>query len=187
MSRRGAWLLIAGVVLAAGLVWSLGPGRREGRGVTGAEEAGAQPAERRAVTLYFPGPDERLVGESRTVEGSGDEALAGAILAELLAGPRRQDLYAPLPGTAELARVHIGRTGIAYVDLRTPEGTGRPSFGSQQELLAAYSLVNSLCENLPELAGVALLWNGTQSPTFAGNLDTRRPLRSNRALVGPAA
>ena len=82
--------------------------------------------------------------------------------------------------------LHIGRTGVAYVDLRPPQGAARPSLGSQQELLAAYSLVNSLCENLPRLAGVALLWTGMQSPTFAGNLDTRRPLTSDLTLVAPA-
>ncbi|MGH9464511.1 MAG: GerMN domain-containing protein [Thermoanaerobaculia bacterium] len=187
MSRRAAWLLVGGVALAALLAWWLAPGRRDHRGSPGAGEAGTNPAERRTVTLYFPGPAEGLVAERRTVAGGDDEEVARVILAELLSGPREEELYAPLPDDTEVAAVHIGRTGIAYVDLRMPEGTSRPSLGSQQELLAAYSLVNSLCENLPRLAGVALLWNGTQSPTFAGNLDTRRPLVPNRSLVAPAA
>jgi hypothetical protein len=186
MSRRAAWLLIGGVALAALLAWSLAPGRRARPGTSTPTDPGGGPGERRTVTLYFPGPGEHLVAEQRTVAGGDEEQLASTILGELLAGPREPDLYAPLPSGSALAQVHIGRTGVAYVDLRMAEGGSRPSLGSQQELLAAYSLVNSLCENLPRLAGVALLWNGTQSPTFAGNLDTRRPLLPDRTLVAPA-
>ena len=58
-----------------------------------------------------------------------------------------------------------------------------PVAGSQRELLAAYSLVNSVCGNVPRIRGVVLLWNSEQRTTFAGNLDTTRPLTPNRRLV----
>ncbi len=184
MSRRES-LLLGGSLLASVLVLAaLGCGGRERDGGTpeGGSEARGD-VELHDVTLYFPGSAERLVAERRRVPAASDEELAAALIRELLAGPRRGELYAPLPEGVALAEVHIGRTGIAYVDLATPEGAPRPSLGSQQELLAAYSLVNSLCESIPELAGVALLWNGRQGATFAGNLDTRRPLRPNRSLL----
>ncbi len=186
MTRRGVWPLIGGVALAALLSGWTGCVDRDRRASAGGGDR-SDSATSRTVTLYFPGPAERLVPEERTVTGADDAEIAQAILVELLAGPRAAELYAPLPGGSELTGVHIGRTGVAYVDLAAPEGTGRLSLGSQQEVLAAYSLVNSLCENLPKLAGVVLLWNGTQGLTFAGNLDTRRPLTPNRALAAPAA
>lgn len=182
MSRRAAWLVLGGLALAALLAGWLLPGRRAPREAPEPATRAAL-AEERSVRLYFPGPEELLVGEERTVAAGDEETLARAILAELLAGPRTAGLHAPLPEGTELATLHIGRTGVAYVDLDAPADTGRPSFGSRQELLAAYSLVNSLAENLPHLAGVALVWNGSQNPTFAGNLDTRHPLVPDRTLV----
>lgn len=187
MSRRAAIFLIGGIVAAAALLFWVSRERRE----PGDEAALRPDADRRGdsrtVTLYFPAPGERLVGEPREVRAGDDAELAAAILTELLAGPRSDDLYAPLPAGIEVGGVHLGRTGVAYVDLRTAEGASRPQFGSQQEILAAYSVVNSVCENLPDVVGVVLLWNGSQSSTFTGNLDTRRPLAPDRALLAGAA
>ena len=86
--------------------------------------------------------------------------------------------------------------GVAYVDLTTVEvdsGTGeatgaagrsavvleRPAMGLREELLAVYSLVNSLTANNLGIDRVVLMWNGEQRPTFAGHVDTTRPLMAD--------
>lgn len=134
------------------------------------------------LQLFFPGGGGALVSEERalTVEGAGADLRT--IAAEVLAGPETEGLYAPFPQGTEVGSVFISDAGIAYVDL-VSTSANPPSSGSRQEMLSVYSVVNSVQANLPELAGVVLLWNGQQRPTFAGHLDTGRPLEENRLLV----
>jgi hypothetical protein len=44
-------------------------------------------------------------------------------------------------------------------------------------------MVNTVLANAERARAVVLLWNGTQRPTFAGHVDTIRPLVSNHRLV----
>ena len=55
-----------------------------------------------------------------------------------------------------------------------------PVSGTRGELLVVYSFVNSILANVSEARGVVLLWNGNQRPTFAGHIDTTRPLPAER-------
>jgi hypothetical protein len=50
-------------------------------------------------------------------------------------------------------------------------------------MVTVYSLVNSVALNVPAARRVALLWNGTQRQSFAGHLDTSRPLAPDPSLV----
>ena len=61
--------------------------------------------------------------------------------------------------------------------------TDYPGWGSRQEMLAVYSVVNTVLASAPEITSVILLRNGQQRPTFAGHLDTSRPLLANQQLV----
>ena len=65
---------------------------------------------------------------------------------------------------------------MIYLDLAAAQLATPPVSGSRGELLVVYSFVNSLLANVPEARGVVLLWNGNQRPTFAGHIDTTRPL-----------
>lgn len=60
-----------------------------------------------------------------------------------------------------------------------------PAVGSTAERQIVYSLVNTLALNLPAVERVAILWNGRQRGTFAGHLDTSRPLPPEPRLIGP--
>ena len=51
--------------------------------------------------------------------------------------------------------------------------------GLREELLAVYSLVNSLTANNLGIDRVVLMWNGEQRPTFAGHVDTSRALMAD--------
>ena len=62
-----------------------------------------------------------------------------------------------------------------------------PVTGSRGELLVVYSFVNSILANVPEARGVVLMWNGSQRPTFAGHVDTTRPLPAERKWLAQMA
>ena len=106
-----------------------------------------------------------------------------------------EELLPALPTGVRLLAVEL-LDGVAYVDLTTVEvdsGTGeaaatgrrspvvleRPAMGLTEELLAVYSLVNSLTANNLGVDRVVLMWNGEQRSTFAGHVDTTRPLMAD--------
>lgn len=138
--------------------------------------------DRTRLELYFPGAGGWLVSEERQIPAEGEGADLRAIVAEVLAGPATPDLYAPFPDGTEVGSVFISDDDVAYVDLTSTQANP-PRSGSRQEMLSVYSVVNSVHANLPDLAGVVLLWNGQQRATFAGHLDTGRPLTEDRSLV----
>ena len=51
------------------------------------------------------------------------------------------------------------------------------------ELLTLYSLVNSVVENVPGARSLVVLWNGRQPRSFAGHVDTSRPLLPSPELA----
>lgn len=139
------------------------------------------------IVLFFPSEAGFLVPESRSLpQDSTGEELAATVITHLLSGPQTRQLFAPLPEGVALSSVHLSQDGILYVDLSTADGDPL-RLGSQQELLATYSLVDSIIANVEEAHRVVLLWNGQQRETFAGNVDTRRPLAANRRLVQAGA
>jgi hypothetical protein len=92
-------------------------------------------------------------------------------------------LLTPRPGGARLfpegvalAGVQLSKEGTAYVNLVWEGHEDPPPSGSTEEMQRVYSLVNSIVTNVPEARRVALLWNDQQRLTFAGHLDTSRPL-----------
>ena len=106
-----------------------------------------------------------------------------------------EELLPALPAEVRLLAVEL-LDGVAYLDLTTAAGdsetgevaaTGRrspvvlerPAMGLTEELLAVYSLVNSLTANNLGIDRVVLMWNGEQRSTFAGHVDTTRPLMAD--------
>ncbi len=79
--------------------------------------------------------------------------------------------------------IYINDSGVAYIDLSYAAERAFPAWGSGDEMLAVFSLVNSVLACAPEIESVVLLRNGRQQPTFAGHLDTTRPLLANERLV----
>ena len=105
------------------------------------------------------------------------------------------EVFPALPAGVRLLALEV-LDGVAYVDLTMAEvgdGTGeragaagrsalvleRPAMGLTEELLAVYSVVNSLTANSLGIDRVVLMWNGEQRPTFAGHVDTTRPLMAD--------
>ncbi len=189
MSGRQALLLAAAILLLLVAViagWWLGRERR-------------RPAEEEIVTttqqetregpgilseLYFPGPGGRLFSEERELPVAEDRLVQiELLLSALLAGPESEDLYPALPAEISIAWIHLSPDAVLYLDLKYSGEEEFPAWGSRQELLAVYSVVNTVLANAPDIESVVLLRNGQQRPTFAGHLDTTRPLLSDRRLV----
>ncbi len=97
------------------------------------------------------------------------------------APPPGEDLFPALPPGVELQAFDLV-DGVAWVDLtvaRSGAAAARfeqPAMGLGEELLAVYSLVNSLTASDLGIERVVLMWNGEQRLTFAGHVDTTRPL-----------
>jgi hypothetical protein len=189
MNPRTALVVLAAVlisILAIVIGWKVG---QRQRATPAADEVLAPPVETPEgevveVELFFPGPGGRLSAEAREIEVEEEiESHLTRILEQLLAGPRSAALYPALPAEMTLGWVHLGPRGIAYVDVEVTGEAAFPGWGSKHELLAAYSIVNTLLANVPELEAVVLLRNGQQQTTFAGHLDTTRPLVANRSLL----
>lgn len=187
MSRRGAALAVAAIAvaaLAAVVWWRLsGVSGAPPSEVPGEETAAAISGERSGtVVLFFPGRGSRLQPEERPVpETTEPEALIQALVEALLAGPQSEGLYPLFPFEVTVGSVYLSPEGIAFVDLSSAEAAP-PASGSRREMLTVYGLVNTVMTNLQGVEGVVLLWNGRQRPTFAGHLDTARPLTLRRDL-----
>ena len=190
MTPRVAWLLLAGAALIGMVALVVALGRdRPGRGgadstAAAGEESGAEPAEPVQVKLYFPGAGGRLVREEREIEGSADPSrLAEHLVQAVLDGPRSDRAFRAFPEGITIGEVHVTPDGIAYVDLVSLANPSPPIAGSTGELLTLYSLVNSVVENVPGARSLVVLWNGRQPRTFAGHVDTSRPLLPSPELA----
>lgn len=190
MTGRGRVVLVAGAAIAALLLvgWLLwgGHGTRPDTSTGSAPDIEPSGPEV-AITLYFPSlSDRRLHGEERSIPQASREERVRAIVEALVSGPRSPMLVAPLPGEVELAGIFFSEGGVVYLDLHQPGQERPPAFGSLQELLVVFSLVDSVVLNSPGVDSVVLLWNGIQQPSFSGHVDTARPLRPNRKLLAEA-
>ena len=186
MSRRVlvALVIAAALLLAAAAWWWL---RDTGDGDTAGGGPDGAPAVSRAVELYFPGPQAMLVAERRELDMAEDaEARLDTLARALVEGPRRGDLFAPLPQGVSVRSVSLADGGRVYIDLVSEEGQGPPSGGSTEERLRVYSLVDTLVLNVDEARSAVVLWNGVQPETLSGHLDLTRPLLPDRSLIAGA-
>jgi hypothetical protein len=154
----------------------------------GAAPAGPKPAsvktEPGVASLLFPAVDGKLHAESRPLQLPVEaDRRVEAVIAALLAGPRSPQLAAVLPKGVALTDCYVDKDGVAYLDLGAKDMADPPPSGSDLELLRIYSLVDTVVANEPRVRSVVLLWNGTQRATFAGHVDTTRPLLADRRWV----
>lgn len=179
---------VAALALGAALFWLLRPPPDEEAAPVDVEPPpSVDVPELRAYELYFPGADGRLHTETRELAPSPEPAdNVTRLVQALIAGPSDKGLWPPLPEGVSLGRAYVvgdleedSDDVTVVLDLVTADGT-RPSTGSKNEMLMLYSLVNTVLLNVEGAERVVLLWNGRQSSTFAGHVDTSRPL-------GPAA
>jgi len=184
--RSRSWFLAAVLLLA--LLGACGGGELDGD-LDGEVELVPE-GEDFFATLCFPATDGLLRCEPRAIPAAGSvEETAAAIVQALIDGPGPapvgddppgEEIFPALPPAVGLQAFDLVN-GVAYVDLTIAQ-TGsalrfeRPAMGLRDELLAVYSLVNSLTASNLGIERVVLMWNGEQRLTFAGHVDTTRPL-----------
>ena len=81
-----------------------------------------------------------------------------------------------------LRALYVTTTGEAFVDVSRDITTAHPG-GATSELLTIYTIVNALTVNLPAVAAVQILVNGSEVDTLAGHIDLRSPLKKNLQLI----
>lgn len=137
--------------------------------------------------LYFPGEGGRLYPEERELpRGDDPSERIGTLVSALLAGPEQPATRAPLPDGVSVRKVYLVDGTTVYLDLSSQDGAPPPASGSWREMQTVYSLVNTVLLNVTEARQMVLLWNGRQLQTFAGHLDTMRPLEPQTSLIARA-
>jgi len=126
------------------------------------------------VTLFFASPDDQgLVREAREIDACSDPAAcAEEVIEELINGPVGE-LSPTIPATTAIHSVRLeGET--ALVDLTRQFAEGLPG-GSHSEIMAVYSVVDSLAFNFPHIKKVKFLLEGADA-SLLGHLDLSSPL-----------
>jgi len=191
MNRRVAWTAaaLAAVAFAVALVvlWPNGePQPVEVSPDVTTEVSPAVPEAGEEVVsleLYFPGEDDALHVEKRDVPVAADPQEAIFIVATaVLDGPTSDELRPILPDDVTIGSVDLDAFGTAFVGLESAAYAAPPIAGSNMEMLALYSLVNSVVLNVEGVDALVLLWNGQQLATLAGHIDTRNPVQPRTDL-----
>jgi Sporulation and spore germination len=132
------------------------------------------------VTLFFASPDgSGLVREVREIDAcSGPTACAEEILGELINGPVG-DMSPTLPTNATFRSVLVNGD-TATIDFGKEFAAGLPA-GSNAEIMAIYSVIDSLAFNFPRIRNVQFLLEGERVKTL-GQLDLSTPLPPDFSL-----
>jgi spore germination protein GerM len=151
----------------------VGPASPAGSGATGA---------RREVTLYFATEAGRLRPEKRDLSSEGTAAdQARRVVEALIEGPRGA-LSSVLPLGTGLRAIYVAEDGTAYLDLDAGFPRGLPA-GSEDALVAVWSLTDTLAVNFPDVRRVKILVEGEEVRALGGHLDLSRPLIPDMGYV----
>ena len=137
----------------------------------------------RPVTLWYQGPDMLLVPEQRSV--ALPENPAGAlpvVVRELFKGSARG--YPPsFPRDTVVRGAFLVPEGTAFVDLGGATLTSGWGTGSHEELMAVYSVVQTVTSNFPAVKRVRILVNGEPAETLAGHVALGKALAPLSSMV----
>ena len=101
-----------------------------------------------------------------------DHDLGVTILRAICTAPPDPSLAPAWPAGTDVNALFIGDDGRAWVDMAL-EGVRLEWPDTRSELLAVYSVVNSLTLNIPAVKKVKLLVNGTDAPSLGGHVSLR--------------
>jgi spore germination protein GerM len=138
----------------------------------------SQPAASHKGVLFFVADGTRLAREARELPSCTEtETCVKDLLEELFSGPVGE-LDEALPEGALLTGVRL-QGDLAVVDVSKPFATDLPT-GSSAEMLAVYSIINTVCFNYPQIARVQITVEGVA--TNLNHLDLRDPLSPDYTL-----
>lgn len=140
----------------------------------------------RPVRLFYEGKQMLLVGEQRNIALPESSAAALPIVVrELMKGPSTPDALRLFPQDTVVRAAYLLPGGTAIIDLGGTTLSNGWGTGSHQELMAAYSLAQTISANFTEGRRVRVLVNGTQAETLAGHLSLLKSLEPRGELVEP--
>ncbi len=144
-----------------------------------------QPSGARTAVLFFVADGSRLAREARELEPCNETAACVKnLLDELFNGPVGE-LDEALPEGAAFNTVQVAGD-MAVIDLNRSFADDLPS-GSSAEMLAVYSIVDTVCANFPHIARVRLTIDGAAEARLR-HLDLAEPLTPDYTLEsGPIA
>jgi hypothetical protein len=158
-----------------GLIWKKLQDSRELKPVPTVTE----PAAVRKAVLFFVGDGSRLVREARELESCSDvNECIKDLLDELFSGPVG-DLEPAVPEAAAVNSVQL-EGDLARIDLNRSFAADLPA-GSSAEMLAVYSIIDTVCANFPQILRVKLIIDGSEKPLLK-HLDLSDPLTPDYSL-----
>lgn len=189
-SRSLIWLLVAifavfAVIVAAGVfVWLRlnAPNPQQNRGAQ-TLSALVQPVradEPLAITLYYPADGALATGTASVKRRPDPQAQAREALGAIFADQRV--LQAAVFRDLKIRELFLDASGTAYVDLSPAQQNGVKA-SAWEELLAIYSMVNTLAQNFEEIKQVRFLLEGKEAQTLAGHMDLSRKFDKRMDLV----
>jgi hypothetical protein len=138
----------------------------------------------RPVTLFFEGPEMLLVRETRNVAVPENPAGALSIVArELLKGSANAGVPHIFPRDTVVRSTFLLPDGTAFVNLGGPTLAQGWGTGSHEELMAVYSVVQTVTTNFPEAKRVRILVNDEPAETLAGHVNLSRALLPSATYV----
>jgi hypothetical protein len=141
-----------------------------------------QPSGARTVVLFFVADGTRLAREARELGACSDTAACvRGVLDELFNGPL-SELDQALPEGALVNNVRV-EGDTAMVDVSRSFVDAMPS-GSSAEMMAVYSIVNTICVNFPRITRVRITSAG-DGRLVLGHLDLSDPLTPDYSLETP--
>jgi hypothetical protein len=138
----------------------------------------------RTVSLYYESPDLLLAPERRDLPLP--ENPAGAldlVMRELVKGSANASVPRLLPADTLIRGTYLLPDGTAFVDLGGPTLTQGWATGSHQELMAVYSVVQTVTANFPEAKRVRMLVNGEPAETLGGHVSLARSFAPQPSVI----
>ena len=140
----------------------------------------------RSVRLFYESKGMLLVGEQRNIALPESSAAAlPLVVRELMKGPSTPDALRLFPQDTVVRAAYLLPGGTAIIDLGGTTLSNGWGTGSHQELMAAYSLAQTIAANFTEGRRVRVLVNGTQAETLAGHVSLAKSLEPRADLVDP--
>lgn len=147
-----------------------------------APSAAATPAQTPARFFFAAAGGPGLVVEERFLPFSTDlSKQVRAVADAVVAGPSGPPLRATFPPGAKVLDAFVTPQSIAIINLSKEATVG--GRGTDGELVAVYSLVNSVISTFPSLRRVQILVESQPALTLGGHVDLSRPLAADTTLL----
>jgi spore germination protein GerM len=174
------------IVLGLAAIWwyfqSGGAPRQPGGALPGAIPGATKLPPNRAL-LYFTSDGQTLTGAVTDIGSPGTSAneKAVAILTALLDNRARTQMRSAVPPGTRLISAFV-QDAVVIVNL-SRDFANNLRGGVDGEMLAVYSIVNSLLYNLENVDSVQVLIDGAKVPTLGGEIDLDAPLIANTSVT----